>query len=59
MVSSGATPPPTLAEPNDHGRVHMMVVNTESATSSLSVFCPDVLGGAHWFIVAWLIEPRA
>lgn len=43
----------TLAEAQYHGRVHIMVVNTESQ-HSLS----DFDSGRHWFVVAWYIEPE-
>ena len=35
----------TLANPADHGRVKIMVVNTNSDK------------GFHWFVVAWFIDP--
>ena len=43
----------TLTDPRDHGRVHIMVVNTEDATAALS----PTIRGSHWFVVAWLVEP--
>ena len=42
----------TLIDDNEHGRVHMMVVNTVNAYT-LSAQA----SGAHWFIVAWFIDP--
>ena len=43
--------------PRDHGWVHSMVVNTVSATSAITPNAP--LAGYHWFVVAWLIEPKS
>ena len=43
----------TLAEAQYHGRVRIMVVNTESQ-HSLS----DFDSGTHWFVVAWYVEPE-
>jgi hypothetical protein len=36
-----------MASPTHHGRVHIMVVNTDSAG-----------GGVHWFVVAFRISPN-
>ena len=47
----------TLTDVRDQGRVHIMVVNTASATARLSA--TGLISGAHWFVVAWLVEPRA
>ena len=41
----------SLMKPSDHGRVHIMVVNTEAQHS-----LHDTASGAHWFTVAWYIE---
>ena len=44
----------TLTTPRDHGETHIWVVNTESQTSLQTA----TTGGAHWFLVAWFIEPE-
>ena len=48
----------TLSDAHDHGRVHIMIVNTEDATASLATASHMPMAGAHWFVVAWYIEPR-
>lgn len=45
----------TLAEEQFHGIVHMVVVNTQPQFT----FNPSVVGGVHWFLAAWLINPAA
>ena len=42
----------TLVRPRDHGRVHIMVVNTENAYT-----LTDDITGHHWILLAWYIEP--
>ena len=42
----------TLASQPLHGRVHIMVVNSEAAYT-----LTDGGAGQHWFAVAWLVEP--
>ena len=44
----------TLASSAHHGRVHIMVVNTAKDTG----VAPPTMGGVHWFVVAWYIEPQ-
>ncbi len=44
----------TLEEANEHGRVHIMIVNTETSST-----LHDTASGRHWFVVAWFIEPDA
>ena len=36
----------------DHGRVHIMIVNTEAQYT-----LQDAASGLHWFVAAWFIEP--
>ena len=43
----------TLASPAHHGRVHIMVVNTSPDTGVESA----AIGGVHWFVMAWIIDP--
>ena len=43
----------TLAEPQHRGRIRIMVVNTTPDDG----MAPAVVGGAHWFVVAWYIDP--
>jgi hypothetical protein len=45
----------TVATPNLRSQVHIMVVNTEVDRGVPSP--SGALGGAHWFVVAWLVEP--
>ena len=40
----------TLANVAEHGTVHIMVVNTESA-----IHLTDELRGTHWFVAAWRV----
>ena len=42
----------SLMRPADHGRVHIMVVNTEPQYT-----LQNAAAGIHWFIAAWFIEP--
>ena len=44
----------TVNETRHRGEVQIMVVNTEEARS-LNTNGP--IGGAHWFIVAWVVDP--
>jgi hypothetical protein len=44
----------TMADQAEHGVVHIMVVNTENAFS-----LTEHNSGAHWFVVAWVVEPAA
>ena len=43
----------TLTEPQHRGRVRTIVVNTEE---DRGVFT-GVLGGRHWFVAAWYVDP--
>ena len=42
----------TLVQAHEHGRVHIMIVNTVALDT-----LHDVASGRHWFVVAWFIEP--
>jgi hypothetical protein len=44
----------TLVQAHEHGRVHIMIVNTVT-----SFTLHDIASGRHWFVVAWFIEPDA
>ena len=44
----------TLVTEHEHGRVHMMVVNTMNAYTLTAE-----ASGAHWFVAAWFIEPAS
>ena len=44
----------TLLRRADHGRVHIMVVNTEAQYT-----LQDAASGMHWFLAAWYIEPES
>jgi hypothetical protein len=46
----------TLARPEMRGRVFIMVVNTEM-DRGFNGLPPNAMGGAHWFVVAWIIDP--
>ena len=43
----------TLVQPAQHGRVHIMVVNTEEQLT-----LDATASGLHWFVIAWFIEPK-
>ena len=47
----------TLTDPRDHGRVHIMVVNTEDATTK-TASSSSPMGGSHWFVAAWFVNPE-
>ena len=40
----------TVTEPRHHGRVHIMIVNTDEQYDVRD-------SGSHWFLAAWYIEP--
>jgi len=40
----------TMASPAHRGIVHIMIVNTGLAQG-------PTMGGVHWFVVAWIIDP--
>ena len=42
-----------FVDPAYHGKVHIMVVNTANAYS-----LTDAEVGEHWFVIAWLVEPK-
>ena len=42
----------TVTDERQHGRVHLMVVNSEAQYT-----LTDEVGGRHWFAVAWWINP--
>ena len=42
----------TVANPSKHGKTHFVVVNTERQTR-----LSNTIGGIHWFLTAWYIEP--
>ena len=42
----------TLEQAHEHGRVHIMIVNTVTLEA-----LHDIASGRHWFVVAWFIEP--
>ena len=43
----------TLEQAHEHGRVHIMIVNTVTLEA-----LHDIASGRHWFVVAWFIEPE-
>ena len=45
----------TLVQAHEHGRVHIMIVNTVTSFTHLH----DIASGRHWLVVAWFIEPDA
>ena len=47
----------TLVDPRDQGRVHIMVVNADEA--QVSTANAGAIGGSHWFVAAWFVEPAA
>ena len=46
----------TLVDRRDQDRVHIMIVNTVDATAPLT--STGLMGGEHWFVAAWLVEPK-
>ena len=42
----------SLLNPKYHGRLHIVIVNTEPQTA-----LQDAPSGVHWFTFAWYIEP--
>jgi hypothetical protein len=44
----------TLVQAHEHGRVHIMIVNTVALDT-----LHDIASGRHWFVVAWFMEPDA
>ena len=44
-----------LEDPGEWGKLHIMVVNTES-TYTLFEETTGMVSGVHWFVVAWLLN---
>lgn len=44
-----------LEDPKEWGKLHIMVVNTES-TYTLFEETTGQVSGVHWFVVAWLLN---
>jgi hypothetical protein len=47
----------TIVRPEEHGKVHIWVVNTESQLSFEPRSPRTPAAGEHWFVAAWLIHP--
>ena len=47
----------TLMNAAEKGVVHIMVVNSESVYSVAQAAANGPMGGVHWFLVAWFIDP--